>query len=364
MANAKDAERTQGPQAPLPSEDVARVAVTGASRFLGEALVKRLAQTPSVREIHVFDIRMPEVPSSKIVFHRVDLTRDNADAEIAAILKEHDVRVFVHAALFSGPQRELARAREVECIGTFHVLNAVAEAGVSRLLVLSDTFVYGALPSNPNFLVESTPLRNVGPQFVRARVDVEKQVQEFASEYPSCATCVLRFAPVLGPTSSNVRARYFLVGLVPKVLGYDPLLQFIHEDDALRAALMALFNTSRGAYNIVGGGVLSLSTGIHMAGRIPLPVAGFVCRTVFSIGYGLRVWDLPPGLVPFYQFLCVADGKKADRVFGFRARYSSRQALKAMIEAHRLRSVGFSVPTQLLGEDEPVARARGFERVV
>ncbi|MCA2959868.1 MAG: NAD-dependent epimerase/dehydratase family protein, partial [Silvanigrellales bacterium] len=261
--------------ASLASEDSTHIALTGASSFLGGLLLKRLVETPSVREVHVFDVKTPVVTSSKLIFHRIDLTRDNADAEVAAVLKANGIRLFIHGALFSGPQRNASKAREVESIGTFQVLNAVAEAGIKRLLVLSDTFVYGALPSHPNFLTESMPVgRGPGPEFVRTRAEVEKQIQEFSADYPQCATCVLRFAPILGPTSSNARARYFLVGLVPKVLGYDPLLQFIHEDDALRAGLLAAFSTSRGTFNIVGTGVLPLSTGIHMAGRIPLPVAG------------------------------------------------------------------------------------------
>jgi UDP-glucose 4-epimerase len=318
-----------------------------------------------VREIHVIDVRMPEVPSSKIVFHRIDLTRDTADSEMGSLLRNAGVRTFLHGALFSGPQRERGKAREVESIGTFHVLNALAEARVARLVVLSDTFVYGALPGNPNFIAENAPLRGIGPQFVRTRVDVEKQVLEFATDYPECGVCTLRFAPILGPTSDNVRARYFTVGLVPKVMGYDPLLQFIHEDDALRAALLAASTRARGVFNVVGKGVIPLSTGIHMAGKMPLPVAGFVCRTVFSLGYGLRVWDLPPGLVPFYQYLCVADGRKAERVLGFKPQYSSRQALKSMIEAQRLRAVGFAVPSLRLGEEgQAGAAALGFERVL
>jgi len=353
---------SDGPSTPAVEVDLSRIAITGGASFLGSLLVKRLSELPSVREIHLFDVRTPAVPSSKITFHRVDLTKDSSDSEIAAALLENGIKTVVHGALFSGPQRDRGRAREVESIGTFHLLNALAEAKVTRLVVLSDTFVYGALPSNPNFLLEAMPLRAQGPQFVRTRIDVEKQLAEFAREAPECSVCTLRFAPILGPTSNNVRARYFTVGLVPKIMGYDPLLQFIHEDDALRAAMVALTSRAKGVFNIVGKGVLPLSTGIHMAGRIPLPVAGFVCRTVFSLGYGLRIWDLPPGIVPFYEYLCVADGKKAAAELGFEAAYSSRQALKSMLEAHRLRSVGFAVPSQVLGEEEAAA-ARGFQRV-
>ena len=340
-----------------------KVAMTGSSSFLGNFVLKRLAELPTVREIHLFDIRAPDFSSSKVIFHRLDLTRDTADSEMAATLLANDISTFVHGALFSGPGRGQSQRREVESIGTFHVLNAVAEAKVKKLVVFSSTFVYGANSQNPNFLTENSPLRPLGPDFVKTRVDVERQLKEFSTDYPATKMTVLRFAPILGPNSTDVRARYFLVGIIPKVLGYDPLLQFIHEDDALRAALLGITSSASGVFNVVGKGVLPLSTGIHMSGKIPVPAATPLCKTVFSVGFLLRIWDLPASIVPFFQYLCVADGRKAEGSLGFTPRYSSRQALKSMIEAQRLRKVGFAVPTVALGEDQGMAAEQGFERV-
>ena len=350
---------------PLSTGDVhAKIGFTGASSFRGHLVLKRLAELPHVKEIHVFDIKAPLVHAAKVVFHRVDLTRDGSDELVASLLIKNDIKFLVHGALFSGPGRNPGNRREVETIGTFHVLNALAEAKVERCVVLGDTFVYGAHSQNPNFITESHSLKPLGPDFVRARVDVEKQLVEFAKDYPACEVCVLRFAPILGPNSTNVRARYFLVGIIPKVLGYDPLLQFIHEDDAVLAAQLAVFSKARGAFNIVGKGVLPLSTGIHLSGRFPVPVATPVCKTVFSLGFMLRLWDLPSSMVPFFQYLCVADGSRAEKLLHFKPRYSSRQALKALIEAARLRSVGFSVPSSALGEEHPLQADEGFVRVI
>ena len=337
--------------------------MTGASSFRGELVLKRLAELPQVKEIHIFDIKAPLIHAPKIIFHRIDLTRDGADHLVARLLIKNNIKCLVHGALFSGPGRNPSMRREVETIGTFHVLNALAEAKIERCVVLGDTFVYGAHSQNPNFITESHSLRSSGPDFVRARVDAEIQLKEFAKDYTNCEVCVLRFAPILGPNSTNVRARYFLVGIIPKVLGYDPLLQFIHEDDAAIAAHLAIFSNARGAFNIVGKGVLPLSTGIHLSGRFPVPVATPICKTVFSLGFMLRIWDLPSAMVPFFQYLCVADGSRAEKILNFKPRYSSRQALKALIEAARLRSVGFSPPSSALGEERPLQADEGFVRV-
>ena len=340
-----------------------RIALTGANSFLNTLVLKRLSELSAVKEIHIFDIHPPSHMSTKCIFHRLDISKEIANQTIAKTLIENNVTEFIHGALFSGPTRNKGAHHEVESIGTFHVLNAVAEAKIKRLVVNSSTFVYGAHPQNPNFIGESFPTKFQKAHFVRTRVDVESQIKEFTQSYPSCEVIVLRFAPILGPNSTNIRARYFMSGIIPKVFGYDPLLQFIHEDDALRAEIMALFSKVTGVYNIVGRGVLPLSTGVHLSGKLPVPIFSSLCKTFFSAGYSLRAWDLPPEMVPFFQYLCVADGKKAEKDLEFVAKYSSRQALKSMIEANRLREIGFSVPSTILGEDEAYATAHGFQKV-
>lgn len=347
------------------SRSLSRIALTGASGFLGSLVLKRLLALPEVQEIHTFDVRSPiQTHSNKLFFHRLDLTRDAADEELARALIDRGVTTFLHGALFNDPGRFSAERREVESIGTFQVLNAVAEARVERLFVFGSTLVYGARTSNPNFMRESQPLSSSSVSFVRTRVDVEKQLSGFAQAYPQTQVMVLRFAPVMGPSAQHTLARYFLSGVVPKVLGFDPLFQFVHEDDALRAVLLALQSSCSGAYNIVGKGVLPLSTGIHLCGRFPVPVPSFFVGPVLQAGRVLGIWGPSAQMAPFFKYLCVADGEKARRDLGFEARYSSRQALKSMIEVYRLRKIGFSIPSSTLGEERPSAHQHGFERVV
>lgn len=340
-----------------------RIGLTGASSFLTSLVLKRLATLSSIKEVHIFDIKPPSVVSTKFIFHRVDLTKDEASTNISSVLIGNKITAFIHGALFSGPTRKKSYHHEVESIGTYHVLNAIAEAQVQRLIVHSATFVYGAHPKNPNFIQENYPLQIQGPHFVRTRVDVENQIQDFANTYNNCCVTVLRFAPILGPNSTNIRARYFFAGVIPKVLGYDPLVQFIHEDDAVRAQLTALASNISGIFNIVGRGVLPLSTGVHMSGKIPVPFISAMCRTFFAAGYASRIWELPSDIVPFFQFICVADSKKAEEILKFVPQYSSRQALKSMIEANRLRKIGFSMPSSILGEDAEYAASQGFQQI-
>lgn len=336
-----------------------KLAITGGNSFLITLALKRFVDLPALSEIHVFDLYAPHIVSNKIIFHRLNIINDDASEEMTNVLLKNNIDTFIHAALFSGPTRNRYAHHETESIGTFHVLNACAEANVQNLIVNSATFVYGALPKNPNYIKENYPLSSQKIYFVRTRVDVENQIQDFANTYKKCRVMVLRFAPILGPNSTNIRSRYFLSGVVPSVLGYDPLLQFIHEEDALRALMIALQSKESGVFNIVGKGVIALSTGVHLAGKIPVSFPSHLCKLFFTTGYLSYIWNLPQEMVSFFQYLCVGDGEKAKMKLGFSAKYSSRQALKSIIDVEKLREVGFMTRAPTLGEERP-EHTQGF----
>ena len=54
---------------------------------------------------------------------------------------------------------------------------------------------------------------------------------------------------------------YFSLPVVPTVLGFDPRLQFVHEDDGLDALRRATVGDHPGTFNVAGDGVLTLSPG-------------------------------------------------------------------------------------------------------
>jgi UDP-glucose 4-epimerase len=104
---------------------------------------------------------------------------------------------------------------------------------------------------NPNFLVEDAELRgHRDSRFVNDTLRAEKQVQRFAKEHPAVEVAILRFAPILGPTISNMFTRFFARPVAPVMLGHDPLMQFVHEKDAA-FALKAVEARGR-PFNIVG----------------------------------------------------------------------------------------------------------------
>jgi UDP-glucose 4-epimerase len=303
-----------------------RVAVTGARTFLGSELIRHLESDPRYRHILALDIGNPDFPLEKAEFVKVDLTVPTVAADIAALLREARIDTFVHAAFLSYPTHATAWAHELEDIGTMHVLDACAQARPASFVLVSSTMVYGASAENPNFLGEETELRGEGA--FEDRVRAERQVERFARDNREVNVASLRFAPILGPTVENYFTRFFSRPVAPRMMGYDPLLQFIHERDAVSALKMVVDRGDvRGTYNIAGEGVLPYSTVLAMLGRVPLPVPHFFARTLARALWATQVFDAPPSYLDFLRYLCVADASKAGRELGFRPRHSLKRTI-------------------------------------
>jgi len=319
------AQRSRGSHDP----DRRVVAVSGARSFAGAEAIKRLEEDRRYTKILAIDIRKPEFPLDRTQFFKVDLTLPTADADLAELLAREGVDTFVHAAFLAAPTHAAAWAHELEDIGTMHVLNACAEARVRKLVLASTTMVYGAAARNPNFISEDAELRGKpSAPYIDDKVSAERQVRRFAHENPDTIVTVLRAAPTLGPTIHNYVTRFFARPVAPVLMGFDPLLQFIHEDDLAAAFKIAVDDDFPGVYNIVGEGVLPYSTVLAMMGKLPLPIPHFLARPLARALWATQILDAPPAFLDFLRFLCVADGARAKRVMGFQARHDIRTTIQ------------------------------------
>jgi UDP-glucose 4-epimerase len=308
-----------------------RVAVTGANGDLGSLLLPLLENDPAVAEILALDVVAPTRSFPKATWRRLDLARHDADRELTLLLRSHRIDALYHLAFLFSPIEDAAFAHELEVIGTLQVLSAVAAAGIGRLVVPSLTAVYGARPGAAAFLEESTSLSGA-PQsrFVQDKVEVERQLSAFRRAHPDTRVVVLRFAPILGPSVDNPVTRLLRTPVVPTMLGFDPLWQVVHEQDAARALHLSLQAKVDGVFNVVGKGVVSLSGMVKLAGGAVLPLPAPVARGAIRALNATGALGVPTSLLDFIRFSWVADGRRAARSLGFEAHYDARQAVGAV----------------------------------
>ncbi len=316
------------------------VALTGAASFLGRNLVGVLEEDPATRRVVAIDVKAPDTGGPKTRMYPLDLTVAASEARVAEILAAEGVDTLLHLAFLSSPTHATAWAHELESVGTMHVLNAVRQVGLEKLVLWSQTILYGAHPTNPNFLTERHPLRaDADEAFFADKIEAEREALAFAAKAKGTVVTVLRTAPIVGPTVHNYVTRYLAERVIITLMGFDPLWQFVHEVDAIAAFKLAIDRDFPGVYNIAGEGVLPVSTVIKLAGRVALPVPHPLADTMIAAAWAAQAAYAPPSFLRYLRYLCVADGEKAAREMGFRPAYTTREALLDYLGAQRLRDV-------------------------
>jgi len=268
------------------------VLVTGVARRLGGRFVRRIQRDPEVERVVGVDAVAPVHPLGGADFVRADIRQST----LVRVLAEYAVDTVVHLDVTGTPLGSGSRAtvKETNVIGTMQVLGACQKSpAVERLVVKSSTNVYGSAPRDPAVFTETTPPKSLpSGGFAKDTVEVEGYVRGFARRRPDVAVCVLRFANILGPEADSPLASYFSLPVLPTVFGYDPRLQFVHEDDVIEVLRLASHEPRRGTlnsgtFNIAGDGVLLLSQCARRLGRPTVPLllpavswAGSALRTV------------------------------------------------------------------------------------
>ena len=216
----------------------------------------------------------PRQTCSEVRHRFLDLNLPFADGTLFKLLKEERPDAIVHLAQLRSPSRQATYAHELNAIGALHVFAAAGEAKIPRILLGSTSLVYGARGDNPNFLSEEHPLRpDPEDRFVGDFVEAESHARTHVRRHPESRVQILRFVPLLSPDVRDYRARLFAAPFSWQLLGYDPLVQALHPDDAVDALVRALDRPeAQGVFNIAPEGVVPLSTVRLLFGSLGIPV--------------------------------------------------------------------------------------------
>ncbi|WP_066955269.1 NAD-dependent epimerase/dehydratase family protein [Streptomyces lushanensis] len=307
------------------------VLVTGAARKLGGRFVRRVQRDPGVDRVIAVDAVAPAHQLGDAEFVRADIRRP----AIARVLAEHAVDTVVHMDVTGTPLGTGGRAtvKETNVIGTMQLLGACQKSpSVKRLVVKSSTSVYGSAPRDPAVFTETTPPKSLpSGGFAKDAVEVEGYVRGFARRRPDVAVCVLRFANILGPEADSPLAEYLSLPVLPTVFGYDPRLQFVHEDDVIDVLMIASDEPRRstlnsGTFNVAGEGVLLLSQCSRRLGRptvpVPLPAVTWVGTALRTVG----MTDFSPEQIRLLTHGRVVSTDQMRETLGFVPTYSTAEA--------------------------------------
>ena len=307
------------------------VAVTGAAGYIGSCLLKELEQEGELGKVLAIDTRPLPLPYHNVTSERLDVAEPLEDT-----FREHRVNTVVHLAFVLKPGRngkEAEMVRRANLRGTQNVLDACHGARVRNLIYLSSHTVYGAHRNNPVPITEEMPLDlSSGFQYAGDKVLCEGAVLEYARENPDVSVTVLRSSVVMGPGADNFVTRAFFKPMLLGVIGYDPPLQFVHEDDVANLIHQLIMNSCPGTYNLAGEGVVHYTRLARLARRrlifLPAVVAYPLTQKAWNLGIQK---DAPSAGLDYIRYPIVISTDKLKRETGFRTFYTSEEALLAYL---------------------------------
>ncbi|HSN16533.1 MAG TPA: SDR family oxidoreductase [Anaeromyxobacteraceae bacterium] len=300
------------------------VLVTGISGNLGRALAKLLHT-----ETHVVGIDRRPFPGrpKDVGHHRVDLRK----GKVEEAFRQGPVDALVHMGIMHDPRMPRGEAHSFNVVGTQKILELCVRHRVRKVVVLSSANVYGPRPDNSNFLPEEEPLM-AAERFgeMRDLVEIDMYAQSFMWKHPEVETVILRVVNIVGPTVRNAPSNYLRLARPPTVLGFDPMLQLVHQDDACRALVLAMRPGLRGVFNVTGPGEVPLSAVLRELGRRPVPIPHPLLRPLVARAFAAHLTSFPPEEVDHIQYLCVVDGSRFEREAGWVPRHSLRETIRSV----------------------------------
>src|SRR4029079_9379258 len=168
------------------------------------------------------------------------------------IFRGTPVAAVVHLGVMHDPRVNAAEHHAWHVAGFQKILEYVAQYRIPKLVLLSSANVYRPRPDNPQFLDEDAPLLG-GASFseIRDLVEIDMLAQSFFWKRPETETVILRPVHILG-TVRNAPSNYLRLPVVMTLMGFDPMIQTVHEEDVVRAIDRALRPGVRGIFNLAG----------------------------------------------------------------------------------------------------------------
>jgi len=301
-----------------------KVLITGIAGGIGRLLARRLLENFEVCGVD----RVPwEGRPRNVAVHVVDLRKRGFEDVIRSELPS----AVVHMGFVRDFKVDVERRHDANVRGTKKLLDHCANYGVQRLVVMSSGTVYGALYDNPFYMDEDRVLEasRAYPE-IRDIVEVDAVTTAFLWRYPHIRTCVLRPVHTLGHYARSMMSEYLRLERPPTVMGFDPLMQFIHEQDVVEAIALTLEHGLQGVFNVVGPGQVPLHTAIRETGGRARAFPEFLFRPVIRRLFAAGLVPWPEGAIDFLKFPVTLSGRRFVEATDFRPLFGLEEIFQSL----------------------------------
>ena len=301
------------------------ILITGAAGGLANIVVQMLAKR--FRLVGVDPRGMPMGRKFPGEFHQVDYNH----RKMAEIFRSHKFDTMLHLGRVSTTSRAGRNERfNLNVLGTQNLLELAAKYHVKNVIVFSTFHVYGAHQYNHIHITESDPLRasQTFPELLDV-TELDHVSRMFLLQHREIRTIILRPVNVIGPRIQNQISKMLRAEYCPVLMGYDPMLQFIHENDIALALGLCLDSDRSGVYNVAGEGTVPYTRAIEMAGSKTLPVPHFLAYPALGILQRLKL-SFPKHLADYFRYPTVVSDAAFRKDFGYEPTVTTVKALEGL----------------------------------
>jgi UDP-glucose 4-epimerase len=250
------------------------------------------------------------------------------------VFRAGPVDAFIHLGLMHDLRKSRDELHSWNVVGTSRILEYCNDYSVRKVVFLSSADIYGPRSDNSQFLTEDAPLlASLDFPAIRDLIEADMQATSFfwRSRDQQTQVVVLRPVHILGAVR-NAASNYLRLKRVPVLLGFDPMVQVIHEDDVAHAIVLALKEGVHGIMNLTGPGEVPLSVLLTELGKPTLPVPAPLLAPVLRGLWHLGLSSFPMPELAHIQYVCMVDGSRARKEMGFRPQYSLKETARAVLE--------------------------------
>jgi len=277
-----------------------RVLITAGATPIAGSIAESVLAQPDVEAVVLVDEHAPDpVPAAEVS------VAGKGYVDLRDVIDDGRIDTVIHAGL--APDRTGARPRtnRADVITTMHIAAVAADVDgpVRTLVAISSNALYPVHSGAPAFQPENGPRNRPRPRgYAASLAEAEDYLVALAEQRPNLSICVLRFADLIGPGVTGPLASMLEGRWSPRLVGYDPMIQLLHVEDAVHAVEHAMEHDLAGTFNVASPGVLPWSQVVRLAGN----------RAVWGVPVGakplagaLRALGAPPvspGMIRVLQF--------------------------------------------------------------
>lgn len=301
------------------------VLITGAAGSLAQQVINRLRDTHNIVAV---DFRKLTYHSDDIPSYKIDFTKRGFED----LFKHYDFDSVIHLGRITSSEETRMRRYNANVLGTQKLLDLSHKYGIGNVIVLSTYHVYGASPYNPALIEETAPLKaaELTMDLVDS-VELENLANIYLWRYPDLNITILRPCNIVGPGVRNTISSLLSSRFTPVLIGFSPIMQFIHIDDMADAVSLAHKECRRGVYNVATSDWIAYQDALEYCGctAVPIPsIPPILPRTITSF---LNLKMFPSYLVNYFKYPVVINGDNFNKTFNFKP----KRPLKEIFRSYR-----------------------------